>query len=215
MLLALMAAHAPAAPLWMVFLMTGPVPAPQAEVAKRQAAHIENFRRLDRDKKVYLVGPTMSPNSDLRGILLLSATDKAQVEKEFLVDPYITEKNMVIKVHKFNPLRGEFASRPGAKLNAWRMVLMSKEGAEKPASGSDWSRILTKQIDFYSKKDCPFVLAGALDEDAAGGFFGIVETDQDDMAWSAAGRAPMVQSGAMKARVSPIFLAQGGVPQLP
>jgi hypothetical protein len=95
------------------------------------------------------------------------------------------------------------------------MVLLTKEGAEKPAVGAEWSRILTKQIDFYAKADCPFVLAGALDEDAAGGFFGIVASDQDDLAWSAAGRAPMIQSGAMKARVSPIFLAQGGVPQLP
>lgn len=215
MLLALMAAQAPTPALWMVFLMTGPETAPQSEVAKRQAAHIENFRRLDREKRLYLVGPTMEPNSNLRGILLLSATDKAQVEKEFLADPYITEKNMVIKVHKFNPLRGEFASKPGAELNEWRMVLLTKEGAEKPVSGSDWSRILTKQIDFYAKNDCPFVLAGALDDDAAGGFFGIVASGEDDMAWSAAGRSPMVQSGAMKARVSPIFLAQGGVPPLP
>jgi uncharacterized protein YciI len=199
----------------MVFLLTGPETAPQAEVAKRQAAHIENFRRLDREKRLYLVGPTMQPNSNLRGILLLSATDKAQVEKEFLADPYITEKNMVIKVHKFNPLRGEFASKTGAKMNAWRMVLMTKEGAEKPAAGSDWSRILTKQIDFYAKNDCPFILAGALDDDAAGGFFGIVASGEDDMAWSAASRAPMIQSGAMKARISPIFLAQGGVPPLP
>lgn len=215
MLLALMAAQAPAPALWMVFLMTGPVTAPQAEVAKRQAAHIENFRRLDSEKRVYLVGPTMQPNSDLRGILLLSATDKAQVEKEFLADPYITEQNMVIKIHKFNPLRGEFTVKPGAALNSWRMVLMTKEGADKPAPEAEWSRILTKQIDFYTKDSCPFVLAGSLDEDAAGGFFGIVATDQDDLAWSAAGRSPMVQSGAMKAQISPIFLAQGGVPQIP
>lgn len=215
MLLALMAAQTPTPALWMVFLMTGPVQAPQPEVAKRQAAHIENFRRLDREKRLILVGPTMQPNSDLRGILLLSAYDKAQVENEFLTDPYITEKNMVIRVHKFNPLRGEFSSRPGAKMDAWRMVLLSKEGAEKPASGPDWSRILTKQIDFYAKSDCPFVLAGALDDDAASGFFGIVPTNDDDLAMAAAARSPMVQSGAMKPRVLPIFLAQGGVPPLP
>lgn len=215
MFLALMAAQVQTPALWMVFLMTGPVAAPQGEVAKRQAAHIENFRRLDREKRVFLVGPTMQPNSDLRGILLLSANDKAQVEKEFLADPYITEKNMVIKVHRFHPLRGEFVSKPGASINPWRMVLLTKEDAESPATGSAWSRILTKQIDFYTKSDCPFVLAGALDEDAGSGFFGIVPTNEDDLAWSAAARSPMVQSGAMKPRVLPIYLAQGGVPPLP
>ncbi len=214
MFLALVAAQAPSPTLWMVFLMTGPAAVPQAEAEQRQAAHIENFRRLDKEKRVFLVGPTMQPRSDMRGIILLSGTDKAQIENEFHADPYITEKNMVIKVHRFHPLRGDYSSKPPSKMDSWRLVLMSQDEAEKPASTA-WSRVLTKQIDFYAKDSCPFIFAGSLDEDAAGGFFGIAATSSDEMAWSAAAQAPMVQSGSMKAKVMPIFLAQGGVPPLP
>jgi uncharacterized protein YciI len=216
MLLSLIAAQAPASGLWMVLLMAGSAPVPPSEATQRQTAHLDNFRRLSEESRLVLVGPTMEPGSALRGILLLKAQNQAEVEKEFLSDPYVTQGNLTLTLYPFFPIKGQFTSRPGvAKMLACRLVLMKrKSGASSPGT-TEWTRALTNQMSFYARPECPFRLAGTLGEDAEGGFFNVVDTTDPAKASAAGLRAPMVSGNLMTGASSPLFLAEGGMPQVP
>lgn len=216
MLFSLALAQAPAAGLWMVLLMTGPSPVPAGEGAKRQAAHLANFQRLSDAGRLALVGPTMQPKSDLRGILMIQAAGRQQVIEEFRADPYIEHKNMELKVFEFFPLRGSFITKkPNPKMTPVRLVWLEKTTSTPLPGSEEWSRVLTNQISFYNRPECPFRLAGSLGEDAEGGFIHILDSTDDAKTSAAAFRLPLVSSGMMNARNTPLFLAEGGMPKMP
>lgn len=216
MLFSLALTQAPSAGLWMVLLMTGPSPVPAGEAAKRQAAHLANFQRLSQEGRLALVGPTMQPGSDLRGILLLEAAGRQQVMEEFRADPYVEHKNLELKIYEFHPLRGSFKTRQKEpKMTPVRLVWLEKSPSTPLPGSQDWSRSVTNQISFYNRAECPFRLAGSLGEDAEGGFFHILDSTDDAKTSAGAFRLPLVSSGMMKPRIAPLFLAEGGMPKMP
>ncbi len=216
MLVSLAMSQASAATLWMVLLMSGPVALPASEAAKRQAAHIANFQRLSNEGRLSLVGPTMQPKSELRGILLLQAPGRQAVIDEFGSDPYIENKNLTLRIYEFFPLRGSFVTKKAdAKMSPVRLVWTQRSPSTPLPGTTDWSRSLINQIGFYTRPECPFRLAGSLGEDGEGGFFHILDTTDDAKATAAAYRLPMVSSGYLKATTSTLFLSEGGMPKLP
>ena len=216
MLFSLALTQAPSAGLWMVLLMTGPAPVPAGQSAKRQAAHLANFQRLSNEGRLALVGPTMQPKSDLRGILLVQAAGRQQVIEEFRADPYVEHQNLALKVYEFFPMRGSFVTkRTDAKMTPVRLVWLEKNPLTPLPGTQDWSRVLTNQISFYNRAECPFRLAGSLGEDAEGGVIHILDTTDDAKAMAASYRLPLVSSGMMKPRITPLFLAEGGMPKMP
>ncbi len=98
-------------PTWFIFLETGkPTPEDKDAVAKMQAGHIQNFKRLFGEKKLFAAGPLRDPARKKRGIVVVKAGSKAELLTYFQPDEYVREGYLIANavrsvVHK--PLNAE------------------------------------------------------------------------------------------------------------
>ncbi len=98
-------------PTWFIFLETGkPTPDDKEAVTKMQTGHIQNFKRLFGDKKLFAAGPLKDPSRKKRGIVVVKANSKAELLTYFQPDDYVREGYMTANavrsvVHK--PLNTE------------------------------------------------------------------------------------------------------------
>lgn len=98
-------------PTWFVFLETGKkTPDDKEAVQKMQAGHIENFKRLFGEKKLFAAGPLNDPSQKKRGIVVVKADSKQELLTYFQPDDYVREGYMTANavrsvVHK--PLNTE------------------------------------------------------------------------------------------------------------
>lgn len=98
-------------PTWFIFLETGkPTPNDKEAVSKMQAGHIQNFKRLFGEKKLFAAGPLSDPSRKKRGIVVVKAESKAELLTYFQPDDYVREGYMTANavrsvVHK--PLNTE------------------------------------------------------------------------------------------------------------
>jgi len=98
-------------PTWFIFLETGKkTPDDKEAVQKMQAGHIQNFKRLFGEKKLFAAGPLRDPSGKKRGIVVVKAESKAELLTYFQPDDYVREGYMTANavrgvVHK--PLNTE------------------------------------------------------------------------------------------------------------
>jgi len=98
-------------PSWFIFLETGkPTPDDKEAVQKMQAGHIQNFKRLFGEKKLFAAGPLSDPARKKRGIVVVKAESKAKLLTYFEPDEYVREGYLIASavrsvVHK--PLNTE------------------------------------------------------------------------------------------------------------
>jgi uncharacterized protein YciI len=98
-------------PTWFIFLETGkPTPDDKEAVQKMQSGHIENFKRLFGEKKLFAAGPLSDPSRKQRGIVVVKAKSKAELLTYFQPDDYVREGYLIANavrsvVHK--PLNTE------------------------------------------------------------------------------------------------------------
>lgn len=91
---------------WFIFLETGrPVPEDKAAVAAMQAGHLENFKRLFADGKLFAAGPMRDPARVKRGIVVVQAPNRQVLMSYFQPDEYVREGYMTVnaqpaKVHQ-------------------------------------------------------------------------------------------------------------------
>ena len=80
-----------------IFLETGkPVPDDKAAVAAMQAGHLENFKRLFADEKLFAAGPMRDPLKQKRGIVVAKAPNRQILLSYFEPDQYVREGYMVV-----------------------------------------------------------------------------------------------------------------------
>ncbi len=86
-----------AAPTWFIFLETGkPTPDDKDAVTKMQRGHIDNFKRLFGEKKLFAAGPMRDPARTKRGIVVVQARDLAELTSYFQPDDYVREGYMTL-----------------------------------------------------------------------------------------------------------------------
>src|ERR1043165_6591819 len=91
---------------WFIFLETGrPVPEDKAAVAALRAGHLENFKRLFADGKLFAAGPMRDPARVKRGIVVVQAPNRQVLMSYFQPDEYVREGYMTVnaqpaKVHQ-------------------------------------------------------------------------------------------------------------------
>lgn len=92
-----------------IFLVTGKSAAgvPKEEIADKQKAHIDNFKRLAELKKLFAAGPMADPAKTKRGIVLIEAESLDKIPALFEPDPYVTEGFMKIDANKITKMVGE------------------------------------------------------------------------------------------------------------
>jgi uncharacterized protein YciI len=93
-------------PTWFIFLESGKkTPDDREAVMKMQAGHIQNFKRLFGEKKLLAAGPLQDPSRKQRGIVVVRADSKLELQGYFQPDDYVREGYMTVKaepslVHK-------------------------------------------------------------------------------------------------------------------
>ena len=97
------AASAPAqrvplqAPDWFVFLETGrPTPPDRAAVAAMQRGHIDNFKRLFAEGRLFAAGPMRDPDGHKRGFVAVRAHTLDELRAYFQPDDYVREGHMTL-----------------------------------------------------------------------------------------------------------------------
>ena len=96
---------------WFIFLETGKkTPDDKARVAEMQRGHLENFKRLFGEKKLFAAGPLRDPSGVKRGIVVVKAPDRATLDAYFQPDEYVREGYMTLNatpVRVMKPLNAE------------------------------------------------------------------------------------------------------------
>ena len=82
-------------PSWFIFLETGKkTPNDREAVQKMQTGHIENFKRLFGEKKLFAAGPLSDPSKKKRGIVVVKADNMVELLTYFQPDDYVREGYM-------------------------------------------------------------------------------------------------------------------------
>lgn len=88
-------------PTWFIFLETGkPSPEDREAVKKMQMGHIQNFKRLFSEKKLFAAGPLSDPQQKKRGIVVVKADSKKELLTYFQPDDYVREGYMTVNAER-------------------------------------------------------------------------------------------------------------------
>ncbi len=85
------------APDWFVFLETGrPTPPDREAVGAMQRGHIDNFKRLFAEGKLFAAGPMRDPGGLKRGFVAVRANSFDELRSYFQPDDYVREGYMTL-----------------------------------------------------------------------------------------------------------------------
>lgn len=132
----LSAAAPSTAPDWFVFLETGrPTPPDRAAVTAMQRGHIENFKRLFAEGKLFAAGPMRDPGAVKRGFVAVRAHSLEELRAYFQPDDYVREGYMTLNAvpataHKALNTEGIDASR----IEEVRILHISRGDASEDAA---------------------------------------------------------------------------------
>ena len=88
-------------PTWFIFLETGKkTPDDKQAVQKMQMGHIQNFKRLFGEKKLFAAGPLADPMKKKRGIVVVKADSKKELLTCFQPDEYVREGYMTVNAER-------------------------------------------------------------------------------------------------------------------
>ncbi len=83
--------------MWFIFLETGrPVPDDKAAVEAMQRGHLDNFKRLFAEGKLFAAGPLRDPSREKRGIVIVKAPNRQILMQYFQPDAYVREGYMTV-----------------------------------------------------------------------------------------------------------------------
>lgn len=142
--------------MWFIFLETGrPVPEDKAAVEAMQRGHLDNFKRLFADGKLFAAGPMRDPSRVKRGIVVVEAPNRQVLMSYFQPDEYVREGYMTVNaqmatVHQ--ALHHTGIDPDGIEEN--RIVLFSRAEAK-------------------DKDDVPVFLKRALDDGVIGAWYSL------------------------------------------
>ena len=98
-------------PTWFIFLETGKkTPDDKEAVQKMQMGHIQNFKRLFGEKKLFAAGPLNDPSKKKRGIVVVKASTQKELLTYFQPDDYVREGYMTVNAERavvHRPLNSE------------------------------------------------------------------------------------------------------------
>ncbi|WIT13031.1 hypothetical protein PFX98_05345 [Paucibacter sediminis] len=126
---------------WFIFFETGkPTPPDKAAVEAMQRGHIENFKRLFAEGKLFAAGPLRDPARVKRGIVVVKATSLDELLSYFQPDEYVREGYMTVNAQPVTinrALHHEGIDPNG--IEEVRIVLLGR-GAAAPAQGEAEAR---------------------------------------------------------------------------
>lgn len=121
---------------WFIFMEAGrKTPDDRAAVAAMQRGHIENFKRLFAEGRLFAAGPMRDPVGLKRGMVTVRATTRAELQGFFQPDDYVREGYMTLNAvpataHKALNTEGIDASR----VEEVRIVQVSRPAGDGAAA---------------------------------------------------------------------------------
>jgi uncharacterized protein YciI len=92
---------------WFIFLELGrKTPDDRAAVAAMQRGHIDNFKRLFAEGRLFAAGPMRDPAGMKRGIVTVRASDLDELRGYFQPDEYVREGYMTLNAVPATPHKG-------------------------------------------------------------------------------------------------------------
>lgn len=141
---------------WFIFLETGkPVPDDKAAVTAMQTGHLENFKRLFADEKLFAAGPMRDPLKQKRGIVVVKAPNRQILLSYFEPDQYIREGYMVVN------------AQPATVHQALHHTGIDPDGIEEHRI------VLFSRAEAKDKDAVPIFLQRALDEGVIGAWYSL------------------------------------------
>lgn len=216
---AALATPAPAAddrPWWFVFLETGrKTPDDKAAVQGMQKGHIDNFKRLHGEKKLFAAGPLRDPSGLKRGIVVVRAASRSLLDTYFEPDAYVREGYMTLNAAQATPHRGLVSEGiDPSGIEEVRIVLVARPADAPAAGGTTASRTAAGQARHAQ-------LQRLLDEGTLGAWYTLhsgpwaelLFARTNDTAAVQAALAPFVAAGPpVDVQVWPQWLGKGVVP---
>ncbi|WP_423597322.1 YciI family protein [Roseateles sp. MS654] len=141
------AAARPADQQWFIFLETGrPLPEDKAAVAAMQRGHLDNFKKLFSEGKLFAAGPMRDPSRAKRGIVVVQAPSREALMAYFQPDEYIREGYMIVN------------AQPATVRQALNHTGIDPNGIEENRI------VLFSRAEAEDKDDVPVFLKRALDD---------------------------------------------------
>jgi len=123
-------------PFWFIFLETGrKTPDDKEAVAQMQRGHIDNFKRLFGERKLFAAGPLRDPTGVKRGIVVVRAASRAELLGYFDPDEYVREGYMTVNAapaHANKALNSEGIDPNG--IEEVRIVLLGRDSGAASAA---------------------------------------------------------------------------------
>jgi uncharacterized protein YciI len=195
-------------PTWFIFLETGKkTPDDKAAVQKMQTGHIENFKRLFGEKKLFAAGPLSDPSKKKRGIVVVKADTKEELLTYFQPDDYVREGYMIANavrsvVHK--PLNTEGIDPNG--IQEERIVQITKP---------------TEKLTGEQQRENDAFLQALLDNGTAGAWYTLENGDVAEVLFCRTtntlaletlfAESPAIKASKARAQIWPQWLSKGVV----
>ena len=112
---------------------SGPRPTDPAVVEKMQADHIGNLKRLHGEGRLLAAGPLADPTKQRRGILVLKAATREEIQGFFTNDPYVKTGIMTVSVEAWQVDQSRFNDHPvdPDSIAEFRLVLVPNNSDAK------------------------------------------------------------------------------------
>lgn len=141
-------------PYWFIFLETGrPVPDDKAAVEAMQRGHIDNFKRLFAEGKLFAAGPMRDPARLKRGIVIVKASSRDILKSYFDPDAYVREGYMTLN------------AQPAIVHRALHHTGIDPNGIEENRI------VLFSRAESGDRADVPVFLKRALDDGVIGAWY--------------------------------------------
>ncbi|OWQ83130.1 hypothetical protein CDN99_26950 [Roseateles aquatilis] len=141
---------------WFIFLETGrPVPDDKAAVDAMQRGHLDNFKRLFADGKLFAAGPMRDPAKVKRGIVVVKAPSRAVLMSYFQPDEYVRDGYMTVN------------AQPAVVHQALHHTGIDPNGIEENRI------VLFSRAEPRDRDAVPVFLQRALDEGAIGAWYSL------------------------------------------
>ncbi len=141
---------------WFIFLESGkPVPDDKAAVEAMQRGHLDNFKKLVGEGKLFAAGPMRDPSRQKRGIVVVQAPDRETLLSYFQPDEYVREGYMVVN------------AQPATVHQALHHTGIDPNGIEENRI------VLFTRAEAQDKAAVPVFLKRALDEGAIGAWYSL------------------------------------------
>jgi uncharacterized protein YciI len=137
-----------------IFLVTGKSTAGVAkeEIAAKQKAHIDNFKRQAEAKSLFLAGPMADPAKVKRGIVLVAVEDEKQIPDLFNLDPYVKEEFMKLDASEITKMDGktvvDFAA---TEMEELRIAVFDRAVGGAGKAGAELEAALSSHEAYWTK----------------------------------------------------------------